>query len=83
MTVALKDAQLACQVLRKRLAEDTLGEPDLCEYTRERKHYFRPSFQLAQMLLCAVRHPFLGRQTLKALSYSPILRQKILRLATL
>lgn len=83
MTVALKDARLACQVLSERLAEDTLSEPDLCEYTRARKSYFRPSFQLAQMLLCAVRYPFLGRQTVRVLSRSPILRQKILRMAVL
>ena len=82
MTVALKDAQLACQVLRERLAEDTLSEHDLSEYTRLRNGYFRPSFQLAQMLLCAVRYPFLGRQTLKALSRSPTLRAKLLRMAT-
>ncbi len=81
MTVALKDAQLACQVLTERLAEDTLSEPDLCEYTRARKGYFRPYFQLAQMLLCAVRHPFLGRQTVRALSRSQALRQKVLRMA--
>ena len=83
MTVALKDAQLACQVLKERLHEDRLSEQDLGEYTRVRNGYFRPSFRLAQMLLCAVQHPFLGRQTLKTLSRSPILRQKILRMATL
>ena len=81
MTVALKDAQLACQILTERLAEDTLSEPDLCEYTQARKGYFRPYFQLAQMLLCAVRHPFLGRQTVRALSRSQTLRQKVLRMA--
>ncbi len=81
MTVALKDAQLACQVLKERLAEDRLSEPDLCQYTRARKGYFRPYFQLSQMLLCAVRHPFLGRQTVRALSHSQTLRQKVLRMA--
>ena len=82
MTVALKDAQLACQVLKERLQEDRLSEQDLSEYTRLRNGYFRPSFQLAQMLLCAVRHPFLTRQILKALSRNHALRQKVLTLAT-
>jgi len=83
MTVALKDSQLACRILKERLQEDRLNEQDLCEYTRLRNAYFRPSFQLAQMLLRVVRHPFLGRQTLKALSRNRTLRQAVLRMATL
>jgi len=83
MTVALKDAQLAYRILKERLQEDRLNEQDLCEYTRLRNAYFRPSFQLAQMLLRVVRHPFLGRQTLKALSRNRTLRQAVLRMATL
>jgi 2-polyprenyl-6-methoxyphenol hydroxylase-like FAD-dependent oxidoreductase len=83
MTVALKDAQLACQILKERLHEDRLSEQDLCEYTRARNGYFRPAFQLAQMLLWAVQHPFLTRQTLKALSRNHALRQKVLKMATL
>ncbi len=82
MTVALQDAQLACQVLRERLTEDRLSEQDLSEYTRVRNSYFRPSFRLAQMLLCAVRHTLLARQTLKALSRNPTLRQKLLTMTT-
>ena len=82
MTVALKDAQLACRILKERLHEDRLSEQDLCEYTRARNGYFRPAFQLAQMLLWAVQYPFLTRQTLKALSRNHALRQKVLTLAT-
>jgi 2-polyprenyl-6-methoxyphenol hydroxylase-like FAD-dependent oxidoreductase len=83
MTVALKDAQLACRILKERLHEDRLSEQDLCEYTRARNGYFRPAFQLAQMLLWAVQYPFLTRQTLKALSRNRTLRQAVLRMATL
>jgi len=82
MTVALKDAQLACRILKERLHEDSLSEQDLSEYTRLRNGYFRPAFQLAQMLLCAVQHPFLIRQILKALSHNHALRQKLLTMAT-
>ncbi len=82
MTVALKDAQLAARLLKDRLHKDRLSEQDLSEYTRLRNGYFRPAFQLAQMLLCAVRHPFLTRQTLKALSRNHALRQKVLTMAT-
>jgi len=82
MTVALKDAQLAARLLKDRLHKDRLSEQDLSEYTRLRNDYFRPAFQLAQMLLCAVRHPFLTRQTLKALSRNHALRQKVLTMAT-
>jgi len=82
MTVALKDAQLACRILKKRLHEDWLSEQDLSEYTRLRNGYFRPAFQLAQMLLCAVQHPFLTRQILQALSRNHALRQKVLTMAT-
>jgi 2-polyprenyl-6-methoxyphenol hydroxylase-like FAD-dependent oxidoreductase len=83
MTVALKDAQLACRILKKRLHEDRLSEQNLCECTRARNDYFRPAFQLAQMLLWAVQYPFLTRQTLKALSRNRTLRQAVLRMATL
>ncbi|MEE8462054.1 MAG: NAD(P)/FAD-dependent oxidoreductase [Acidobacteriota bacterium] len=83
MTVALKDAQLACRFLKERLHEDRLSEQDLGEYTRARNDYFRPAFQLAQMLLWAVQYPFLTRQTLKALSRNRTLRQAVLRMATL
>ncbi len=82
MTVALKDAQLASRILKERLHEDRLSKQDLSEYTRHRNDYFRPSFQLAQMLLCAVQHPFLTRQILKALSRNHALRQKVLTMAT-
>ena len=82
MTVALKDAQLACKVLKERLDQDRLSEEDLCEYTRARNGYFRPSFQLAQLLLRTVRHPLLTRQILKALSRNHALRQKVLTMAT-
>ena len=82
MTVALKDAQLACRILKERLQDDSLSEHDLSEYTRLRDGYFRPAVQLAQMLLRAVRHPFLTRQTLKALSRNPALRRKVLTMAT-
>ncbi len=82
MTVALRDAQLACRILKERLHEDRLNEQDLSEYTRLRNGYFRPAFQLAQMLLCVVQHPFLARQTLKALSRNHALRQKVLTMAT-
>ena len=82
ITVALKDAQLAGRILKERLQEDRLSEQDLCEYTRLRNGYFRPAVQLAQMLLCVVQHPFLARQTLKALSRNHALRQKVLTLAT-
>jgi 2-polyprenyl-6-methoxyphenol hydroxylase-like FAD-dependent oxidoreductase len=83
MTVALKNAQLACQVLKERLHKDSLSEQDLGEYTRLRNGYFRPSFQLAQMLLCAVRYLFVGRQTFKALSRNQTLRKKVLRMVAL
>jgi len=82
MTVALKDARLACRILKEQLQKDRLNEQDLSEYTRARNGYFRPSFHLAQMLLGAAQHPFLTRQSLKALSRNHALRQKILTLAT-
>ncbi len=82
MTLALKDAELACQVVKERLGEDRLCEQDLCEYTQLRESYFRPSFKLAQLLLAAVQHPFLARQTIKALSRNSALRRKVLTMAT-
>ncbi len=82
MTVALRDAQLACRILKERLHEDRLSEQDLSEYTRLRKGYFCPAFQLAQMLLCVVQYPLLTRQTLKALSRNHALRHKVLTMAT-
>ena len=81
MTVALKDAQLACRVVKERLGEDRLCEQDLSEYTRLRDSYFLPCFTLAQMLLAAVQHPFLGGQTIRALSRHPALRRKVLTMA--
>ncbi len=82
MTLALKDAELACLVVKERLANDRLSEQDLCEYTQLRESYFRPSFKLAQLLLAAIQYPFLGRQTIKALSRSQALRRKVLAMAT-
>ena len=82
MTLALKDAELACLVVKERLGDDRLGEQDLCEYTQLRDSYFRPAFKLAQLLLAAIQHPFLARQTIKALSRNQALRQKVLSMAT-
>ncbi len=82
MTLALKDAELACLIVKERMAEDRLCEQDLHEYTQLREGYFRPSFKLAQLLLAAVQHPFLARQTIKALSRNQALRQKVLTMAT-
>ncbi|MDA2929549.1 hypothetical protein MYX84_06325 [Acidobacteria bacterium AH-259-O06] len=80
-TVALKDAELACQILRERLPKDKLAQEDLAEYTVRRESYFRPSFDLAQILLSAVQQPFLARQAVRALFRNQSLRTKIITLA--
>ena len=82
MTLALKDAQLACEVLERRLAADRLSEEELRVYTERRSGYFAPSYELAEFLLLTFRHPFLARRVLRSLSSKGALARKALELAT-
>ena len=81
MTIALKDAQLACRVLERQLPSGQLSSQDLAPYSTQRKAYFLPSFKLAQLILAMVKHPFLGRRASLALARNPAVRTKVVRMA--
>ncbi len=81
MTLALRDACLAAEVLSDRLTQDRLEESDLAAYSSRRNEYFLPSFRFAEGLLSAMRSPFVARRTIRSLNRSPVLRRKILSLA--
>lgn len=82
MTVALRDAQLACRILKRQLPHDELSKTKLAAYTHQRNLYFGPSYNLAEFLLSSFRHSFLARQAARALSRNFHLRRKILAMAT-
>lgn len=82
MTMAFKDGELACEILRQRLRDDELSEQALSFYTERRNRYFLPSYELAEFLLSAFRRPFLARQAIRSLSRNHRLAQKILHMAT-
>ena len=82
ITLALKDAELATEVLEHRLGADQLSEEQLRVYTERRNRYFQPSYELAEALLSTFRHPFLARRVLRSLSSNRSLATKALRVAT-
>ncbi len=82
MTVALRDAQLACLTLEQQLPHDELSETKLAAYTHQRNLYFDPSYDLAEFLLSSFRHSFLVRQAVRSLSRNAYLRRKIVTMAT-
>ena len=81
ITLALKDAELAAEVLEYRLGADQLSEKDLRVYTEQRNRYFLSSYELAESLLSTFRHPFLARRVLRSLSSNRSLARKALEAA--
>lgn len=81
MSVALKDAVLAARVAVRQLREDRLSERDLRRYSTMREAHFRPSFELAQFFLFALRHPFLARRAARLIQRNRRLREKVLATA--
>ena len=81
MTIALKDAQLACRVLEHRLPSGQLSSQDLAPYSTQREAYFGPSFKIAQLILSIVKHPFLAHRASLALSRNSAVRTKVVRMA--
>ncbi|HSR67763.1 MAG TPA: FAD-dependent monooxygenase [Acidobacteriota bacterium] len=78
MSIALKDARLAADLLARRLPEGRLDEADLSDFSRRRNEYFLPAYRMAEDLISALRHPFLARRTLRSLNRNLDLRRKIL-----
>lgn len=78
MTLALKDAELACTILGDRLRADDIAEEDLRTYSRERSRYFSGSYELAEFILSVFRHPLLARQAMRSLSRNRVLEKKAL-----
>ncbi len=81
MTIALKDAQLACRVLEDRLPSGQLSSQDLATYSTQREAYFGPSFKLARLILSIVKHPFLAHRASLALARNSAVRTKVVRMA--
>ncbi len=82
MTVALRDALLASEVLTSALARDALEAEDLAIYSRRRELHFQVSYELAQNLLFVLQRPFVARQAARAISRNRRLRRRLLSLAT-
>lgn len=80
MTLALRDAQLAAEILSDRLCDDRLAGSDLADYTRRRNRYFQPAYRFAEDLLTALQHPALARRIARSLDRNPRLRKKLLAL---
>ncbi|MEE8586773.1 MAG: FAD-dependent monooxygenase [Acidobacteriota bacterium] len=80
MTLALRDAQLAAEILKERLREDRLQSADLVDYTRLRNRYFLPAYQFAEGLLLALQYPSVARRIARSLTRNPRLRGKLLAL---
>lgn len=81
MTVALKDAETV-SALVSQLPVDRLSEEDLSQYTVRRRSYFTPAFDLSQIVLFAVQHPFIARRMIRALGRNPVLRRKLITMAS-
>ena len=81
MTIALRDAELAAEVLTEALVRDRLDSASLAPYTRRRNQYFRPAYHTARLLLFVLRHPRLATRLAKALRRHPELGQRILESA--
>ncbi len=81
MTIALRDAHLAGNVLSRALETDRLTADALACYSRARERYFRPSYRLSGKLLTSLRYPWLSERARLALSRSPGLRQRVTALA--
>ena len=81
MTMALRDAHLAAQVLSHALKTNRLGADALQLYSRSREHYFLPAYHLSQKLLTSLRYPWLSERARLALSRSTRLRNKVIALA--
>ncbi len=82
MTVALRDALLAAEVLAPALSRDALEREDLAIYSQRRELHFQVSYELAQNLLFVLRRPFVARQAARAISRNSRLRRRLLALAT-
>ena len=81
MTIALRDAELAAQILTEVLNRDRLDSASLACYTRRRNRYFQQAYHTARLLLFVLRHPWLAARLAKALTGHPELRQRILESA--
>lgn len=82
MTVALRDAALAAELLAASLFSNDLSESRLAEYTSRRNGYFQPSYQLAQRLLFVLRRPLIAEQVRRAIRRNRGLRRRLVALAT-
>ena len=81
MTMALRDAHLAAQVLSRALKTNRLTADRLRTYTTSRERYFQPAYHLSQKLLTSLRYPWLSERARLALSRSTGLRNKVIALA--
>lgn len=81
MTMALKDAELASQLLDHKLRTDALDEAQLSAYTRERNRYFRPSYEIAEFILSTFAHAASAKRVVRALSHNHRLQHKIVSIA--
>ena len=81
MTIALRDAHLAAQVLARALKTNRLTADALQFYSSSRERYFLPAYHLSQKLLTSLRYPWLSERARLALSRSTGLRRKVIALA--
>ena len=81
MTMALRDAHLAAQVLSRALKTNRLTADALRSYTASRERYFQPAYHLSQKLLTSLRYPWLSERARLALLRSAGLRNKVIALA--
>ena len=81
MTIALRDAHLAADILGRALEKNLLTSEHLSVFTKEREDYFLSSYQLGQNLLRVLRFPWLARRVSLALTRSNQLSNKLIALA--
>ncbi len=78
MTLALRDALLAAELLDRGLRGDRLSEADLRPYTIQRLGYFLGANELSKHLLTLLRHPWLVHRVQKTLVQNASLRKRLL-----
>lgn len=78
MSLALRDAKLACEILDEKLRANDLSDSALGCFTKRRQAYFQPSSLMAGRLLAILRSRFLMRRTVRALQKRDSLRHKML-----
>jgi menaquinone-9 beta-reductase len=82
MSLALRDAKLAAEVLKERLAEDRLSRNHLAHFSELRRSYFRAASDLANLLLFLLQHPSWAGKALRAIGNNVQLRNKLSTLAS-